>query len=79
MQEESAREVLLYIHGYNVNHEDAIKQAAQLKHSLKFKGLVIVYSWPSNGTLWGYKQDEKVIEESAPWLHQFITTLLTEV
>jgi hypothetical protein len=29
--------------------------------------------------LWGYKHDEKVIEESAPWLHQFITTLLTEV
>ncbi|CAM6010959.1 unnamed protein product [Sphagnum balticum] len=79
MQEASAGEVLLYIHGYNVNHKDAIKQAAQLKHSLKFKGLVIVYSWTSNGTLWGYKHDEKVIEESAPWLHQFITTLLTEV
>ncbi|CAM6059725.1 unnamed protein product [Sphagnum tenellum] len=78
-QEASAGEVLLYIHGYNVNHRDAIKQAAQLKHYLKFKGLVIVYSWPSNGTLWGYKHDEKVIEESAPWVHQFITTLLTEV
>ncbi|KAH9556398.1 hypothetical protein CY35_07G024800 [Sphagnum magellanicum] len=78
-QEASAREVLLYIHGYNVNHKDAIKQAAQLKHSLKFKGLVIVYSWPSNGTLWGYKHDEKLIEKSAPWLHQFIMTLLTEV
>jgi esterase/lipase superfamily enzyme len=78
-QEASAREVLLYIHGYNVNHKDAIKQAAQLKHDLKFKGLVIVYSWPSNGTLWGYKHDEKLIEKSAPWLRQFITTLLTEV
>ncbi|CAK9232086.1 unnamed protein product, partial [Sphagnum troendelagicum] len=78
-QEASAGEVLLYIHGYHVNHKDAIKQAAQLKHYLKFKGLVIVYSWPSNGTLWGYKHDEKVIQQSAPWLREFITTLLTEV
>ncbi len=79
MQEASAREVLLYIHGYNLNRKDAIKQAAQLKHYLKFKGLVIVYSWLSNGMLWGYKHDEKLIEKSAPWLCQFITTLLTKV
>ncbi|CAK9275704.1 unnamed protein product [Sphagnum jensenii] len=78
-QEASAGEVLLYSHGYNVNHRDAIKQAAQLKHYLKFKGLVIVYSWPSNGTLWGYEHDENVIEQSAPRLREFITTLLTEV
>jgi len=82
MQEESEefkREVLLYIHGYNVNHEDAIKRAAQLKYDLDFKGLVMVYSWPSKGTLWDYGHDEKMIEKSAEYLPGFIKTILTEV
>jgi len=73
------RQILLYIHGYNVNHKDAIKRAAQLKHNSSFPGLVMVYSWPSKGTLWGYAHDEKMIEESADLLHGFIKTILTEV
>lgn len=71
--------MLLYIHGYNVNHKDAIKRTAQLKHNTSFPGLALVYSWPSKGTLWDYAHDEKMIEESADLLQGFIKTILTEV
>ncbi|KAH9556396.1 hypothetical protein CY35_07G024600 [Sphagnum magellanicum] len=73
------RQMLLYIHGYNVNHKDAIMCAAQLKHNTSFPGLVMVYSWPSEGTLWHYDHDEEMIEKSADLLHGFIKTILTEV
>ncbi|CAK9879324.1 unnamed protein product [Sphagnum jensenii] len=77
--DEFKQEVLLYIHGYNVTHEDAIMRAAQLKYDLDFKGLVMVYSWPSKGTLWDYRHDEEMIEKSAEYLPGFIETILTEV
>ncbi|CAM6052289.1 unnamed protein product, partial [Sphagnum compactum] len=71
--------IFLYIHGYNVHHKDAIKRAAQLKYDLQLEGVVIVYSWPSKGTLWGYQHDEKVVDHTASYLESFIQTILSEV
>ncbi len=71
--------ILLYIHGYNVRHKDAIKRAAQLKYDLQLEGVVIVYSWPSKGTRWGYRHDEEVVEHTASCLQSFIQTILSEV
>jgi len=71
--------IFLYIHGYNVHHKDAIKRAAQLKYDLQLEGVVIVYSWPSKGTLWGYQHDGEVIKLTASYLESFIQTILSEV
>jgi esterase/lipase superfamily enzyme len=71
--------ILLYIHGYNVRHKDAIKRAAQLKYDLQLEGVVIVDSWPSKGTLWGYLHDEQVVEHTASCLQSFIKTILSKV
>ncbi len=81
MQEGSRFEhnILLYIHGYNVHHKDAIKRAAQLKYDLQLEGVVIVYSWPSKGTLWGYQHDEEVVKHTASCLQSFIQTILSKV
>jgi esterase/lipase superfamily enzyme len=62
-----------------VHHKDAIKRAAQLKYDLQLEGVVIVYSWPSKGTLWGYRHDEEVVEHTASCLRSFIQTILSEV
>jgi esterase/lipase superfamily enzyme len=70
--------ILLYIHGYNVHHKDAIKRAAQLKYDLQLEGVVIVYSWPSKGTLWGYQHDEEVVKHTASCLQSFIQTILSK-
>jgi len=72
-------QALLYIHGFNVIHKKAIRNAAQLATDLKFEnGTVIVYSWPSKGSIWDYSNDAAVIEESAHCLHKIITTILSE-
>jgi hypothetical protein len=39
--------VLLFIHGFNVGHEGAIRKAAQFVHELDYPGIVFVFSWPS--------------------------------
>jgi esterase/lipase superfamily enzyme len=74
-------QALLYIHGFNVLHDKAIKNAAQLSTDLKFHGgggIVIAYIWPSKGSFWDYKDDAAVIETSADYLHRFITTILSK-
>lgn len=40
-------EVLVFIHGFNVNFDEAVIRAGQIKYDLKFPGEVIVYSWPA--------------------------------
>ncbi|KAH9556395.1 hypothetical protein CY35_07G024500 [Sphagnum magellanicum] len=74
-------QALLYIHGFNVNREKAIRNAAQLSTDLKFHGgggIVIAYIWPSKGSFWYYDDDAEVIKTSANYLHQFITTILSK-
>ncbi|CAK9232068.1 unnamed protein product [Sphagnum troendelagicum] len=74
----NAREVLLYIHGFNVTFERALKTAAQLKHDLEFRGLVILYSWPTRERMFAYHRDRKVILGSAGRLRELIETILME-
>lgn len=71
--------VLLFIHGYNVRHKDAIKSAAQLQHDLEFKGRAIAYSWSSRGNLQGYRHDEQEIGKTVDCLEGFIKTIVNEV
>lgn len=42
-----AKEVLVFIHGFNVNFQDAVFRASQLAYDLKFQGSVILFSWPA--------------------------------
>jgi esterase/lipase superfamily enzyme/uncharacterized protein YjbI with pentapeptide repeats len=55
--EHGKREVLLFIHGYNVSFEDAVRRTAQLAHDLNFEGMPLIYSWTSQNTLRGYPAD----------------------
>jgi esterase/lipase superfamily enzyme len=57
------RDLLMYVHGYNVTFEYAAVSAAQLSDEIKFRGETMVFSWPSKGTLFDYGYDR----ESAMW------------
>jgi esterase/lipase superfamily enzyme len=57
------RDLLIYVHGYNVTFEYAAVTAAQLSDEIKFKGETMVFSWPSKGSLFDYGYDR----ESAMW------------
>jgi hypothetical protein len=40
-------EALLFVHGFNVTFEDALRRAAQISYDLAFDGPTVVFSWPS--------------------------------
>lgn len=74
------RKVLLYIHGYNCDFDEAVIRAAQIGYDLKVEGITAVYSWPSKGNWspWGYEADQTTIESSEDFLVEFATRLALE-
>lgn len=44
---QSKRSPLVFIHGFNVKHEEAVLRASQLAYDLKYQGPVILFSWPA--------------------------------
>lgn len=72
------RQVLIFVHGYNVSFSDAARRTAQLKYDLAFDGPALFYSWPSQATYEGYPQDEANIEWSEPHLVNFFHMIARE-
>jgi esterase/lipase superfamily enzyme len=69
------KKVLLFIHGYNFEFDEAAEWAAQLRADLSFDGPVILYSWPSHGARLDYLADGENVAWSAPHLKQFLVEL----
>ncbi|MBF0613010.1 MAG: alpha/beta hydrolase, partial [Magnetococcales bacterium] len=72
------KEAFVFIHGYNVNFAEAALRTAQMAHDLKFEGVPILYSWPSEGALTGYAADEATVEWSQPHLVGFLRDVVTQ-
>ncbi len=71
-----SREILVYIHGFNVGFDAAMRRAAQLAYDLQYDGVPIVYSWPSRGSTFGYVADTATVRHSARHLAGFLETLV---
>ena len=73
----SARDLLVFVHGFNVTFEDAVRRTAQMAHDLRFPGVPITYSWPSQGSArpLDYTADEATVEWTEPHLMQFLKDL----
>lgn len=69
------RDLLVFIHGFNVGFEAAVQRTAQIAVDLPFEGVPICYSWPSQGSLLGYSIDENNSEWTIPHLKQFLLEL----
>lgn len=68
-------DALVFVHGYNVTFGDAIYRTAQIAYDLKYDGIPLCFSWPSQGTFAGYLKDETNNEWSEPHLDQVLTAL----
>ena len=70
-------QVLIFVHGYNTNYNEAMQRATQLVFNLEFDGLLIPFAWPSQGrpTLIGYLQDRTAAKQSVDALVELIDTL----
>jgi esterase/lipase superfamily enzyme len=67
------RQVLVFIHGFDVTFEEGAWRTAQLAYDLGFDGPPILYSWPSKGHLHDYTVDETTMEWSVPHLKQLLS------
>jgi esterase/lipase superfamily enzyme len=59
------REIFVFIHGYNTKFDAGIERTAQLSTDLEIDGAAVFYSWPSAGSLFGYKADRSQITPDA--------------
>jgi esterase/lipase superfamily enzyme len=73
------KKVMVFVHGYNVEFTEASKVVAQFTNDLKFSGPVVLFSWPSQGTLTGYSTDETNTQWATAHFVDFMKTLLEEV
>ena len=66
------KELLIFVHGYNMTFEDATLRTAQIAYDLKFPIVPLLFSWPSAGRVSAYMSDA----ESATWAQTDFTRLI---
>jgi esterase/lipase superfamily enzyme len=75
LQAAEGKELLVFLHGFNVTFEEAALRAAQFAKDSKFRGIVLLFSWPSQGAILGYSGDEDRALSSADRLAAFLKGL----
>lgn len=72
------KDAFIFIHGFNVSFQEAVRRTAQIAHDLSFKGAPISYSWPSLSQKRGYMSDEDSVIWTVPHLKQLIKKILSD-
>lgn len=72
------QDAMVFIHGYNVKFDDAVRRTAQIAYDVEFDGAPICYSWPSLGGLDKYTLDESNVEWTVVHLESFLNCVVRE-
>lgn len=75
LAEMESKSALVFIHGFNVSFDDAIRQAAQIGFDLQLQSLITAYSWTSQGAVSNYAADEDSVKLTVPNFIDFLNTL----
>lgn len=72
------KELLVFVHGFNVTFENAARRTAQLAVDLEFDGVPVFYSWPAQGELTRakYQMDQENARLTIPRLEKFLLELV---
>lgn len=70
-----ANDMVIFIHGFNVPFNQAVRRTAQIAYDTNFKGIPMLFSWPSDGELTGYMSDR----EDATWSVQHMEKFLDDI
>jgi esterase/lipase superfamily enzyme len=70
---------LLFIHGYNVDFQNAAIRAAQLGFDLKVPGITAFFSWPAQGKTASYMVDEATIAASERYIADFLVNFSRQI
>lgn len=69
------RDILVFIHGYNTRFDEAIFRFAQIVNDAGYKGVPVLFTWPSRGELLAYPYDR----ESTAYSRDDLETTLLEL
>ena len=72
-------EALIFIHGYSNSFENAARRAAQVAYDLDFKGVPMMFSWPSAEKTAGYTIDENNARWSQQYFAEFLDLVRTKL
>ena len=68
-------QMLLFVHGYNMSFEEALRRSGQIAHDLRPRGQVLLFSWPSQAKATLYTHDASNAEWAEPDLMALIERL----
>jgi esterase/lipase superfamily enzyme len=70
------KDLLVFVHGFNVDFDSAILRTAQVALDMPFNGAIVAYAWPSQGGITSYSGDEPINSASVEPFAQFLATLV---
>lgn len=72
------RQAFVFVHGFNVTFDNALRRTAQIAHDIGFDGPAFLYSWPSQGQLAQYTLDRKNASASIHDLREFLQFVVSK-
>jgi esterase/lipase superfamily enzyme len=75
----SQRDVLVFVHGFNTNFADAAFRFAQIVHDSGFKGVPVLFTWPSRGQLLAYPYDRESAYYSRDFLERNLRAIASDL
>lgn len=71
----SNRDILLFVHGFNTSVDDARDRLAQVVADARFGGVPVLFTWPSQGSVFAYGSDRESATASRDPLERLMLTL----
>ena len=69
----------VFVHGYNVGFEDALKRTAQIAFDLDFSGTCLLFTWPSRRKVLRYGYDRESADIATNYLIEFLDAAAREM
>ncbi|MGO9390876.1 TRAP transporter substrate-binding protein DctP [Rhodoblastus sp.] len=74
-REAGGSKVMIVIHGFNIAFDSLLWRALQLGSDVDYDGAIVGWSWPSEGSAFGYAYDE----DSSTWSEPHLVELVSEI
>jgi esterase/lipase superfamily enzyme/Flp pilus assembly protein TadD len=72
------KQALVFVHGYNVSFDNALRRAGQIAYDIDFDGATFLFSWPSRGDLVGYWTDIASADRSIVDFENFVRRIVAK-
>jgi esterase/lipase superfamily enzyme len=76
--QEQSKTALVFVHGFNTTFNDGVLRLAQIIWDMQFKGVSILFSWPSAGGVLKYLYDLNSALGARPRFQELIQMLRTD-